>query len=185
MQFDEIISKIGNGEKIKCTAWIGKDIYVEMENDRLNLKGNDKDYVNNFRITDEKCNDWFIVENEEAEKPVEPAIDYINFVCKTFDELKEQFVAKNKQYGLNENPLANFTLGSLIRYGDASLPKMFDTALDYENKHVAHLYAHGIDGNKVDESLKDIAVYSIIELFLYEEYKRTQMAQKVEQNIIS
>lgn len=65
----------------------------------------------------------------------------------------------------------------MLRYGGDELPFMYEVALNYEGKHVAHVYNNGISGNKVDESLKDIAIYSIIELYLI---KCTKSCQKVE-----
>lgn len=97
--------------------------------------------------------------------------EFIDFVCNTFDELKQQFLDKQTQYG-NADPLANFRKGAMIQYGDAELSSMYEVALQYENKHVAHVYNNGIDGNKIDESLKDVAIYSIIELYLVKRYKK-------------
>lgn len=97
---------------------------------------------------------------------ITPAEEYINFVTKTFDELKEQFLAKNCQYG-DADPLQNFRRGAQIRYNNDDYNSMFKAALDYECKHIAHVYNNDAHGNKVDESLKDIAIYSIIELYLH------------------
>ena len=36
----------------------------------------------------------------------------------------------------------------------------------------AHVYGHNINGNKVEESLKDIAIYSVIELYMVEKQKQ-------------
>lgn len=103
---------------------------------------------------------------------------FVNFVCDMFDELKEQFKTKNQQYGVDVDPMANFTTGALLRYGEDSPEAMFSAALDYEAKHVAHVYNHGINGNKVDESLKDIAIYSIIELYMLEMDKNSKNITK-------
>lgn len=96
---------------------------------------------------------------------------YEEFVIKTFDELKTQFLRKNKQYG-GFNPLRNFMSGARLRYQNDDLPSCYETCLDYEAKHVAHVFNNTIRGDKVDESLKDIAIYSVIELFLINEFKR-------------
>ena len=39
--------------------------------------------------------------------------EYVAFVSKTFDELKELFIAKNSQYGSGE-PLENLKLGAIL-----------------------------------------------------------------------
>lgn len=106
--------------------------------------------------------------------------EYVAFVSKTFDELKELFIAKNLQYGSGE-PLENLKLGAIL--GEAgAFPKSYSEAVprewlwwkrmwkeisNYERKHIVHVAMHGIEGDKVDESLKDIAVYSVIKLYIY------------------
>lgn len=98
-------------------------------------------------------------------EPVDPTKEFVEFVGGMFDELKKQFIAKNNQYG-DKDPLGNFRKGAFLRYGSDSYENMFQAALDYEGKHLAHVYGHGTDGKAVDESLKDIAIYSLIELYM-------------------
>lgn len=110
--------------------------------------------------------------------------EYVAFVSKTFDELKELFVAKNSQYGSGE-PLENLKLGAILEEAafnnepfscscsEAShhewlwWERMWKEASNYERKHIIHVAMHGAKGDKVDESLKDIAVYSVIKLYIY------------------
>lgn len=110
--------------------------------------------------------------------------EYVAFVSKTFDELKELFIAKNSQYGSGE-PLENLKLGAILEEAafnnepfscscsEASphewlwWERMWKEASNYERKHIIHVAMHGIKGDKVDESLKDIAVYSVIKLYIY------------------
>lgn len=47
---------------------------------------------------------------------------------------------------------------------------MFDEAKNYQRKHVAHVQNCNISGPKVDESLKDIAVYAVIMLYMRTKY---------------
>lgn len=101
----------------------------------------------------------------ETEK-LTPAEEYIKFVTETFDELKEQFIKKNAQYG-DADPLQNFRRGAQLRYNNDNYNCMYKAALDYEGKHIAHIYNNDASGDKVDESLKDIAIYSVIELYLH------------------
>lgn len=106
--------------------------------------------------------------------------EYVAFVSKTFDELKELFVAKNSQYGSGE-PLENLKLGAILK-GAGAFPKSYSEAnrrevlwweriweeiSGYERKHIIHVAMHGVMGDKVDESLKDIAVYSVMKLYIY------------------
>lgn len=106
--------------------------------------------------------------------------EYVAFVSKTFDELKELFIAKNCQYGSGE-PLENLKLGAILRGAGVfpeSCPKanyrevlwwerIWEEISGYERKHIIHVAMHGVTGDKVDESLKDIAVYSVIKLYIY------------------
>ena len=110
--------------------------------------------------------------------------EYVAFVSKTFDELKELFIAKSSQYGSGE-PLENLKLGAILEEAafnnepfscscsEASphewlwWERMWKEASNYERKHIIHVAMHGIKGDKVDESLKDIAVYSVIKLYIY------------------
>lgn len=105
--------------------------------------------------------------------------EFIKFVCGTFDELKELFLEKNTQYGggSSYDPLQNFELGATMHkgtfldYGDR-YRHMYEEAKAYERKHVAHVMGNDINAAKVDESLKDIAVYSVIELFMIHKHKQ-------------
>ena len=53
----------------------------------------------------------------------------------------------------------------------ADYPAMYEEAKAYARKHIAHVYAHDINGVKVDESLKDIALYSLIELYMVKQWE--------------
>lgn len=86
---------------------------------------------------------------------------FVEEVCKVFDELKETFKAKNEQYGTCD-PLANFRTGALLHRGNDSYDDMYEEAKDYQRKHIAHVENWGIEGPKVNESLTDIAVYAVI-----------------------
>lgn len=45
---------------------------------------------------------------------------------------------------------------------------MFEELKAYMAKHIAFVYTHDIHGDKIAESLKDIAVYSLIGLYMVE-----------------
>ena len=92
------------------------------------------------------------------------------FMYGQFDELKALFKKKHEQYSTGD-ALANFRRGALLSVGDDSYPAMYEEAKAYARKHIAHVYAHDINGVKVDESLKDIALYSLIELYMVKQWE--------------
>lgn len=92
---------------------------------------------------------------------------FVDFVCEQLDELKEQFWEKHKQYS-NSDPLANFRRGALLNGRSDDAEGMFEELKAYAAKHIAFVYTHDIHGDKIAESLKDIAVYSLIGLYMVE-----------------
>lgn len=94
-------------------------------------------------------------------------MDFVNFVCEQLDELKEQFWEKHKQYS-NSDPLANFRRGAMLNGRGNNYAAMYEEAKAYAAKHIAFVYTHDIHGDKIAESLKDIAVYSLIGLYMAE-----------------
>lgn len=94
--------------------------------------------------------------------------DFTHFVCKKLDEVKALFERKNQQYSVGGDPLANFRAGALLRAGNDSYAEMYEEAKNYRRKHVVHVERNGIGGDKVDESLADIIVYSAIMLYMHE-----------------
>lgn len=100
--------------------------------------------------------------------------DFVDFVCKKFDEVKGLFLQKNRQYSTATDPMANFRTGALLRYHSDEPEFMYEAAKDYMAKHVAQVYNNDALGDKVDESLLDIANYAMIMLYLREEAKRNQ-----------
>ena len=110
-----------------------------------------------------------VVANEKNLKPcVEQKTSFVDFVCGKLDELKELFRRKNAQYSVDDDPLANFRAGARLRAGTDSWAEMYEEAKNYRRKHVVHVERNGIDGDKVDESLTDIIVYSAIMLYMHE-----------------
>lgn len=96
-------------------------------------------------------------------------VGYHEAMSDYFKMLQELFERKCRQYSA-EGPLANFRKGALLNQGEAEYPQMYVEARNYMSKHVAHVYNNGIDGSGVDESLKDIAVYSMIMLYMREKW---------------
>lgn len=87
---------------------------------------------------------------------------FIELIQEEIQHIAELFKVKNDQYKTDDDPLANFTAGALLRYGKADMPALFETLKDYVAKHIAHVYNNDLDGPKVSESLQDIIVYFII-----------------------
>lgn len=143
----------------------------ENKDERVELKA--EDYI---------CNN----DNEDDDEDFVPRNDYVDFVIKTLDELKVLFLEKNQQYSGENDSLANFRIGAAMtvpcligHHESMDYRVMFDEALAYERKHIAHVIRSGVEGVKVTESLKDIAVYSIIEMYIakrFEEAKKREIA---------
>lgn len=92
---------------------------------------------------------------------------FSEFVLEKLQELAELFKKKNDQYG-EHDPLANFRAGASL-HGKADYAAMFEEAKGYCRKHIAQVYGpkQTIDTPKVEESLQDIAVYSVIMLYMH------------------
>lgn len=90
------------------------------------------------------------------------------FMYSQLDELKELFQKKHEQYSSGADELANFRRGALLNGRGDDAEGMFEELKAYAAKHIAFVYTHDIHGDKITESLKDIAVYSLIGLYMAE-----------------
>lgn len=90
------------------------------------------------------------------------------FVCQQLDELEALFKKKHEQYSSGADELANFRRGALLNGHTDDAEGMFEELKAYMAKHIAFVYTHDIHGEKIAESLKDIAVYSLIGLYMAE-----------------
>lgn len=90
------------------------------------------------------------------------------FVCQQLDELEALFKKKHEQYSSGADELANFRRGALLNGRADDAEGMFEELKSYAAKHIAFVYTHDIHGEKITESLKDIAVYSLIGLYMAE-----------------
>ena len=97
-------------------------------------------------------------------------------VKQVLDEINELFSEKNEQYRTEQDDLANFTKGAMLRYGRSNLPAKFEALKDMAEKHVAKVYNGRLMDNKMDESLMDIAVYFIIATVMHK--RATQGVQQ-------
>lgn len=97
---------------------------------------------------------------------VKPFADFIS------DQLKGQeklFQLKNKQYG-TKDPLANFKNGAALSFGSTENKYLFEEAKNYCKKHIAHVFGKDQTINEpgINESLKDISLYSLILLYIWQ-----------------
>lgn len=90
------------------------------------------------------------------------------FVYGRLDTLKALFKKKHEQYSSGADELANFRRGALLNGRGDDAEGMFEELKAYAAKHIAFVYTHDIQGDKIAESLKDIAVYSLIGLYMVE-----------------
>ena len=90
------------------------------------------------------------------------------FMYSQLDELEELFKKKHEQYSSGADELANFRRGALLNGRTDDAEGMFEELKAYAAKHIAFVYTHDIHGDKITESLKDIAVYSLIGLYMAE-----------------
>lgn len=90
------------------------------------------------------------------------------FMYSQLGELGELFQKKHEQYSSGADELANFRRGALLNGRTDDAEGMFEELKAYAAKHIAFVYTHDIHGDKIAESLKDIAVYSLIGLYMAE-----------------
>lgn len=88
------------------------------------------------------------------------------FMDSQLDELEALFKKKHEQYSSGADELANFRRGALLNGRADDAEGMFEELKAYMAKHIAFVYTHDIHGDKITESLKDIAVYSLIGLYM-------------------
>ena len=90
------------------------------------------------------------------------------FMYSQLEELEALFKKKHEQYSSGADELANFRCGALLNGRTDDAEGMFEELKAYAAKHIAFVYTHDIHGEKIAESLKDIAVYSLIGLYMAE-----------------
>lgn len=105
-----------------------------------------------------------------------------DYIEAKMDELKALMHKKNEQYSSKNKPfdteeynddLANFRAGAFLSHGSDSCYFLFEEAKDYCRKHIAHVYGprQDADAEKIMESLGDIVIYSLIQMYLVEQRK--------------
>lgn len=110
----------------------------------------------------ETCKDFVRNPHSCYQHKQEPCGKFAETVLKAFDDEKDLYKQKAEQYAQGD-PLANFRGGAALQgLNPESLDDCFKVLLMYMAKHVAFVYQSGKLGNKVNESLGDIAVYANI-----------------------
>lgn len=99
------------------------------------------------------------------------------FMDNQLDELEALFKKKHEQYSAGADELANFRRGALLNGRIDDAEGMFEELKAYMAKHIAFVYTHDIHGEKIAESLKDIAVYSLIGLYMAEILRSKEIMQ--------
>lgn len=103
--------------------------------------------------------------------------EFAEFIDGKLDELRRLFEEKNEQYDGMGNPLANFEAGAALAYGgfgafgNEGYDLMYEEAKAYQRKHIAFITTHDINAPKAEESLKDIAVYCLIQMYMIKKQK--------------
>ena len=80
-------------------------------------------------------------------------------------ELMDLMERKHDQYA-NDDDLANFRAGALLHSGSGDYYDMYEESKAYCRKHIAHVYGK----DKLMESLGDIVVYSLIQMYMVEKH---------------
>lgn len=119
------------------------------------------------------------------DKPFEN--EFAEFVDDKLDELRRLFEEKNEQYKGMGNPLANFEAGAALAYGgfgvfgNEGYFLMYEEAKAYQRKHIAFITTHDINAPKAEESLKDIAMYCLIQMYMIKKQKEKMARRKMEE----
>lgn len=98
-------------------------------------------------------------------------------VIEKLDNIKRLFSNKNDQYATKEDCLSNFTLGAKLLGHEGNYTGRYEALKAYVAKHIAQVYDNKLTGPKVDESLQDIATYSIIALVMLDEQNKLEKAE--------
>lgn len=108
---------------------------------------------------------------KEEQKDALSEDDMVAYINAKAGELMELMQCKHDQYA-NDDDLANFRAGALLHSGSGDYYDMYEESKAYCRKHIAHVYGKGQDINtdKLMESLGDIVVYSLIQMYMVEKH---------------
>lgn len=105
--------------------------------------------------------------------------DFQSFVHDELKKLKKKFDLKHSEYSTNTDALSNFRKAALLKYGGGIVQPnpglmyqtMYEIAKDFTRKHIVFIDSHGLSEEmKIADSLEDIAIYSIIMLYMWNKY---------------
>ena len=65
--------------------------------------------------------------------------EFIQAVKNKLNYIQGMFEVKNDQYSTDKDPLANFTTGARLMYGDNGFSVQYEALKAYAAKHVAHV----------------------------------------------
>lgn len=94
--------------------------------------------------------------------------EYVRKLNKKFEQVQELATKKARQYKTHE-AFAAFETAARLKYGDARYNYQYAALKDFMSKHVAHIYNNDLDGDKISESLTDIAVLGVLGVLLRRE----------------
>ena len=88
--------------------------------------------------------------------------EYYEEIEQVLNEVRDLFLAKNKNYNPGSNPLVNFSRGGMLRHDDEDFYGCYEALKDYVTKHIVNAMHKDITAPDLAESTRDIAVYMVI-----------------------
>jgi hypothetical protein len=107
----------------------------------------------------------------ESTKDVMSRDVFIQIMNENLERVKKVFENKNRSYGKGNDAFHNFRATAIRKYGEGSPGKMYDVLFTLMDKHLVALANNGLDDPEFEERTRDVIVYSLIALGIYQEYK--------------
>lgn len=83
-----------------------------------------------------------------------------------FSEITELFKSKNTNGYGSKHIFQNFILAAERHFGSASKENIFKVAEIYKDKHMVTISQNSIHTSELEERLKDIIIYSILQILM-------------------
>jgi hypothetical protein len=90
---------------------------------------------------------------------------------KTLDEIRGVFDYKNTSYGKADDAFHNFRSSAIRCFGEDTPENMYKVLLVLVDKHLVAVANKGLEDAEFVERMKDIIVYSLIAIGMYEDRK--------------
>ncbi len=116
----------------------------------------------------------------ESTKDVMSRDNFIQLMKDELERVKKVFENKNRSYGKGNDAFHNFRATAIRKYGEGSPGKMYDVLFTLMDKHLVALANNGLDDPEFEERTRDVIVYSLIALGIYQEYKERDIVKKRE-----